>query len=291
MSAQSADTPQTSGRDIRVIVAAYNEASRIEATLAALTAAFPGALMWVADDGSTDATGLLARRAGARVVRSERMVGKGAAATLAARAALRDAENAWNARARTYARVPDRKSNASHDREGAEPIDDGIAGDYGPIHDDEPFHDDRPIHDDEAIFILCDGDLAESASRLGALADVVRGGDADMTVAAFATRVGGGVGLAVAFARWAIRRRCGLETRAPISGQRALRASVLADVLPFAAGFGMEIGMTIDAARSGHRIAEVELDLSHRATGRTLAGFAHRGRQLVDFVRVYIARR
>jgi glycosyltransferase involved in cell wall biosynthesis len=285
MSAQSADTPQTSGRDMHVIVAAYNEASRIEATLAALTAAFPGALMWVADDGSTDATELLARRAGARVVRSERMVGKGAAATLAARAALRDAEKAWNARARTYARVPDRKSNVSHDREGAEPIDDGIAGDYGPIGDDEPFHDAEPI------FILCDGDLAESASRLGALAGVVGHGDADMAVAAFATRVGGGVGLAVAFARWAIRRRCGLETQAPISGQRALRASVLADVLPFAAGFGMEIGITIDAARAGHRIAEVELDLSHRATGRTLSGFAHRGRQLVDFVRVYIARR
>ena len=112
-----------------------------------------------------------------------------------------------------------------------------------------------------------------------------------MAVAAFATRVGGGVGLAVGFARWAIRRRCGLEMRAPISGQRALRASVFEDVLPFARGFGMEIGMTIDAARAGHRIAEVELDLAHRATGRTLSGFLHRGRQLVDFVRVYIARR
>jgi hypothetical protein len=61
-------------------------------------------------------------------------------------------------------------------------------------------------------------------------------------------------------------------------------------VLPFAAGFGMEIGMTIDAVRAGHRVLEVELDLSHRASGRTPAGFAHRARQLVDFVRVYLAR-
>jgi hypothetical protein len=53
----------------------------------------------------------------------------------------------------------------------------------------------------------------------------------------------------------------------------------------------MEIGITIDAARAGHRVAEIELDLSHRATGRTLSGFLHRGRQLVDFVRVYFARR
>ena len=36
---------------------------------------------------------------------------------------------------------------------------------------------------------------------------------------------------------------------------------------------------------------EIELDLAHRATGRTLGGFAHRARQLVDFVRVYLAAR
>jgi hypothetical protein len=53
----------------------------------------------------------------------------------------------------------------------------------------------------------------------------------------------------------------------------------------------MEIGMTIDAVRAGHRVVEVDLDLSHRATGRTPAGFAHRARQLVDFIRVYRARR
>jgi glycosyltransferase involved in cell wall biosynthesis len=238
MSPETADTPPIPGRRVAVIITAYNEATRIEATLEALAAAFPGAPVWVADDGSTDLTALLARRAGARVVRSERMIGKGAAATLAAREALEDA--------RSY---------------------------------------------DESIFVLCDGDLAVSAGRLGALVDAVRGGEADMAVAAFATRVGGGVGLAVGFARWAIRRRCGLQLRAPISGQRALRASVLEDVLPFARGFGMEIGMTIDAARAGYRIVEVELELAHRATGRTLSGFLHRGRQLVDFVRVYIARR
>jgi hypothetical protein len=96
--------------------------------------------------------------------------------------------------------------------------------------------------------------------------------------------------LAVTFARWAIRRRCGLRTRAPLSGQRALRARVLADVLPFADGFGMEVGMTIDAVRAGYRVLEVELDLTHRATGRTPAGFLHRARQLRDVMRAYRAR-
>ena len=38
--------------------------------------------------------------------------------------------------------------------------------------------------------------------------------------------------------------------------------------------------MTIDAVRAGYRVREVELDLEHRATGRSLGGFLHRGRQL-----------
>jgi len=229
--------------DTYVIVTAHNEAERIRATLAALAPAFPGASVFLADDGSTDATPEMALLAGAGVVRSEHVIGKGAAATTAARNALH--------RARADA--------------GAE--------------------------QQEPIFILCDADLGGSAAQLGALAEPIRRGSADMTVAAFQSRVGGGFGLALAFARWAIQRRCGLRTTAPISGQRALRESVLEDVLPFAQGFGMEVGMTIDAVRAGHRVVEVELDLSHRATRRTPAGFAHRARQLVDSLRAYRVRR
>ena len=40
--------------------------------------------------------------------------------------------------------------------------------------------------------------------------------------------------------------------------------------------------MTIDALRAGLAVAEVELDLEHRPTGRDARGFAHRGRQLLD---------
>jgi len=227
-------------RQIFIIVAAYNEEDRIGATLDALASAFGGARVLLADDGSTDATASIAAGLGAQVVRSERMLGKGEAVTLAAREAL------GNARALQV--------------------------------------------EQEAVFVLCDGDLGASAGALVALTDAVVGGQGDLAVAVFSRRVGGGIGLALGFARWAIRRRCGLQTVAPISGQRALSAAVLADVLPFAHGFGMEIGMTIDAVRSGHRLLEIELDLEHRATGRTAAGFAHRARQLLDFARVYATR-
>jgi len=224
-------------------VAAYNEAGRIGATLGALARAFPGAPVWVADDGSTDRTPEIAREAGAWVVRSERVIGKGGAVTQAALAALEQA------------------SQPAAGIEGGEPV-----------------------------FLLCDGDLAASAGGLGPLVDAVRAGETDLAVAAFERRVGGGLGLAVGFARWAIRRRCGLDVRAPISGQRALSPRLLRNVLPFAADFGMEVGMTIDAVRAGYRVSEIQLDLEHRATGRTLPGFTHRARQLIDFVRVYVAR-
>ncbi len=137
------------------------------------------------------------------------------------------------------------------------------------------------------IVLLCDGDLGASAGRLAPLVDAVRSGECDLAVAAFSRRVGGGFGIALGFARWAIRHLCGAETEAPISGQRALSVDALRATLPFAPGFGMEIGITVDAVRSGYRLREYELDLEHRASGRTLRGFGHRAVQLRDFARAY----
>jgi glycosyltransferase involved in cell wall biosynthesis len=140
------------------------------------------------------------------------------------------------------------------------------------------------------IVLLCDGDLGASGAGLAPLVTAIDAGECDLAVAAFAQRAGGGFGFALGFARWAIRRCCGFEAGAPISGQRAMRAEVLRATLPFADGYGMELGMTVDAVHAGYRVGEYELDLSHRATGRSFAGFAHRGRQLLDFVRAYRAR-
>jgi glycosyltransferase involved in cell wall biosynthesis len=147
------------------------------------------------------------------------------------------------------------------------------------------------VADPPTLVLLCDGDLGASAARLAPLVEAVRGGECDLAVATFSRRFGGGFGLALGFARWAIRRRSGLQTRAPISGQRAMRAEVLRAALPFAAAYGMEIGMTVDAVRAGYELREYEIDLEHRTTGRNFAGFLHRAGQLRDFARVYWSRR
>ena len=137
------------------------------------------------------------------------------------------------------------------------------------------------------LVLVCDGDLGASAAQLTGLVEAVEGGELDLAVAAFRRRVGGGFGIALRFARWAIESRCGYRAQAPISGQRAMRAELLPELLPFAPRYGMEIGMTVDAVRAGYEVAEIDLPLEHRATGKTLRGFVHRGRQLSDFVAVY----
>jgi hypothetical protein len=125
--------------------------------------------------------------------------------------------------------------------------------------------------------LLADADLAGDVRPLAA-------SGADVAVAAFARRQGGGAGLAKGAARRLIRALAGRELREPLSGQRALSPAARAAVFPVAAGFGVETRMTIDALRAGLAVEEVELDLEHRATGRDLRGFLHRGRQLADLL-------
>jgi Glycosyl transferase family 2 len=125
--------------------------------------------------------------------------------------------------------------------------------------------------------LLCDADLR---GELGPLVD----GDGDLRIAAFDRRVGGGFGLAKGAARALIRFAAGFEPREPLSGQRYLTPAAREACFPVAAGFGCETAMTVDALEAGLDVREVEVPLEHRATGRDLAGFVHRGRQLRDIV-------
>ena len=137
------------------------------------------------------------------------------------------------------------------------------------------------------VWLFADADLGASASGLAALLPPVLEGRADMTVAMFPTQAGGGLGTVKRFSAAGIKTLSGYRAGEPLSGQRALSAACLAAVRPLAAGFGMETAMTIDAARAGMRIAEVAVGgLTHRATGRGVGGFVHRGREGLHIARV-----
>jgi hypothetical protein len=123
--------------------------------------------------------------------------------------------------------------------------------------------------------LLCDADLRGSLTPLAQ-------SRADLVVAAFARRSGGGFGVAKRVARELIRLRTGVVAREPLSGQRRLSARARATGFPLAPGFGCELRMTIDVLREGLAFEEVDVDLEHRETRRDLAGFVHRGRQLLD---------
>lgn len=142
----------------------------------------------------------------------------------------------------------------------------------------------------EATVLLCDADLGASAGELVALVDAIEAGDCDLAIARFAQPEGGGFGFTVGYARRAVERLTGERLRAPLSGQRAMRISTLRELIPLAPGWGLEAGMTVDALRSGFRLEEVELPLTHRTTGRTPSGFLHRARQLRDIRRAVRSR-
>jgi glycosyltransferase involved in cell wall biosynthesis len=142
------------------------------------------------------------------------------------------------------------------------------------------------------VLLMLDADLRASAAEAAALLRPVVDGRADMTVATFPRVEGhrGGFGLVMRLARWGLRRAGAPPMGAPLSGQRALSRAAWERIGRLDPGFGLEMGLNLDAARLGLRVVEVPTLMSHRLTGRDLAGWRHRGRQLVA-VGMAIARR
>src|SRR5215469_15140404 len=232
--------------DVAVVIPAWNEASRIGATVRAASTLSGADVVVVVDDGSSDETGELAAAAGAHVVRHARKRGKAAAMETGAET-VRLMESATG----------------------------GLAADSrGSRH-----------------LLFLDADLAASAARVGPLIEPIRAGTADMTIAVFASRVRkGGFGVVVATSAAGTTRAIGWHPAQPLNGIRCLTRAAFTAALPLAAGWGAETGMTIDLARKGMRITEVEVPLSHRATGNDWRSQLHRLRQLVDVTRALAVR-
>jgi glycosyltransferase involved in cell wall biosynthesis len=189
--------------DLAVIIPAKNEADRIAATVRAAGKLSGADIIVVVDDGSTDDTAALAASAGAEVIRHPRNRGKAAAMETGAEA-VRLIETGRLAEA------------------GA--ADAGAAGAGAG----------RPRH-----LLFLDADLADSATEAGPLADPVRAGTADMTIAVFTTTVRlGGFGIVTAAAGAGIQRATGWRPAQPLNGQRCLTRAAFTAARPLAAGWG-----------------------------------------------------
>jgi hypothetical protein len=146
---------------------------------------------------------------------------------------------------------------------------------------------DTPRH-----LLFLDADLADSAAFAAPLTQPVLSGQADMTIAAFSSTVKlGGHGLVVGLSGAGTRRAIGWSPAQPLNGQRCLTRAAFEAARPLATGFGVETALTIDLARRGMRITEVEVPLTHRATGTDLRSQLHRARQLADVARALATRR
>lgn len=139
--------------------------------------------------------------------------------------------------------------------------------------------------------LFLDADLAGSAAEAGPLAGPVRAGTADMTIAVFTETVrNGGFGIVTATSGAGIERATGWRPAQPLNGQRCLTRAAFTAALPLAPGWGVETGMTIDLLRKGMRVCEVEVPLSHRATGNDWRAQLHRLSQLADVTRALAVR-
>jgi hypothetical protein len=139
--------------------------------------------------------------------------------------------------------------------------------------------------------LFLDADLGDTAAEAGPLAEPVRSGTADMTIAVFSSRVRqGGFGFVTAASGAGIERATGWRPAQPLNGQRCLTRAAFEAALPLAAGWGVETGLTIDLIRQGLRITEVEVPLAHRATGNDWRSQVHRARQLAGVALALAAR-
>jgi hypothetical protein len=133
------------------------------------------------------------------------------------------------------------------------------------------------------LLLFLDADLGDTAAAAAPLIGPIASGEADFSIAVLPPQIGAaGFGAVVRLARKGIRKATGFNARAPLSGQRCLTREAYEEATPLAHGWGVEAGMTIDLLRKGFTAVEVECDLRHRPSGKSVRGLAHRLAQYRD---------
>ncbi|MGO4596992.1 glycosyltransferase family 2 protein [Terrabacter sp. 2RAF25] len=138
--------------------------------------------------------------------------------------------------------------------------------------------------DADTAVLFVDADLEASAGAVRELVAPVSRGEADLTIANLPAQRGsaGGHGLVVGLARRGIEELTGWSPNQPLSGMRCLSPAAVEAATPFARGWGVEVGMTVDVLDAGLRVVEVPCDLQHRVTGTDWRSQVHRAAQYRD---------
>jgi len=138
---------------------------------------------------------------------------------------------------------------------------------------------------DYEYLILIDGDLGKTSSEVNKLIYPVINGEVDVTIAKFKkAKRKGGFGLVKGLAKYGVYFLTGKIINTTLSGQRVYRREVVEKISYIPDRFGVEIAMTVGTLRNGFNIKEIDVDMTHRETGRNLSGFIHRGKQFFDIL-------
>lgn len=141
----------------------------------------------------------------------------------------------------------------------------------------------------DGVVLFLDADLGNSAEKAYFLAEPVLKGEVEATIGLLSPPVKkGGLGLVRFTAREGVRLLRGETIDGILSGQRAFRREILHRFLPFAPGFGLEVGLTLDLLKHRFSFQTVPLDLRHRERGNDWPGFLHRGRQLLHILQALV---
>lgn len=141
------------------------------------------------------------------------------------------------------------------------------------------------------VILFIDADLGLTAKEAIKLLKPVCRGDAEATVARFTPSGSkGGFGLVKKLSTWGLKVMSGKTFSSVLSGQRCFKRQVLTDLSFDYPSFGIEFGMTLELLKKGTNLIEIDVDMSHRTTGRDLKGFLHRGRQFWDILKVILVK-
>ncbi len=134
------------------------------------------------------------------------------------------------------------------------------------------------------IIAIVDADLGKSVREVSRLLKPIINESADIVIGIINIE-GGGLGLLRWFAEVVVKIFSGQIMEAPLSGQRVFHRRILADIIPFSEGFGLEVGMNLDVFYNNWILKEVKCNFSHRVTGQSIQGYLHRFKQFIDIIR------
>lgn len=142
---------------------------------------------------------------------------------------------------------------------------------------------------DYQFLVLVDADLGFSSKEIVKLIQPVLSYRADVTIARFKhATIKGGFGLVKNLSKYGIWAYTGKLLDTSLSGQRVYTKEVMEKIQYIPNDFGVEIAMTIGSIKGGFRIEEIEVEMTHRETGRNVKDFVHRGKQFFNIFKTLL---